>query len=322
MKFNKEILHLLQGIGLAVCLCFVLISYVPAEASDYNMSFTTVNIGELKPPVSEECLKKMGYPIQDFDFFDNSQCKYTIKPESYIEFDWEQSSLERRYVTSVTVYEYSTQHTERNISYYSTYVPDEISYSTMVLNNETDVIEIELAYSVPQSDGSSRTGAVGVYYVIQKDPYNVTFKDLDSNGNIIPGVEGTMYRMFNSYSGEHFYTADVGEANYLLSIGWNYESYAWRAPTSSDKPVYRLYNPDSGEHHYTTNEGEKDYLVMLGWNYEGIGWYSASYGQALYRLYNPNATGAGAHHYTTKATERDWLVSSGWNYDGIGWYGL
>ncbi len=68
MKFNKKILHLLQGIGLAVCLCFVLISYVPAEASDYNMSFTTVNIGELKPPVSEECLKKMGYPIQDFDF--------------------------------------------------------------------------------------------------------------------------------------------------------------------------------------------------------------------------------------------------------------
>lgn len=305
-----------------IAILMSLISYVPVEASGYSINFTNVNSGELKPPVMEECLKEMGYPIQDFEYFDNSHCKWTIRPETTIQINWENGSLPKQYVTSVTVSEYSTQHTERNVSYYSTDIPDMLSYSTMVKHDETDVIQIDFAYSEPQSDGSLRTGTVGIYYVIQKDPYNVIFKDLDSNGNIIPGVDGTMYRMYNANSGEHFYTADVGEANCLLSIGWNYESYAWRAPISSDKPVYRLFNPVSGEHHYTTDVGEKDYLTLIGWNYEGIGWYSASYGQPLYRLYNPNATGAGSHHYTAKATERDWLVSSGWNYEGIGWYGL
>ena len=322
MRLNRRWFCSFKGAFVVISICFVLICNISAQASDFSVSFTTVNIGELRPPVSENSLIKMGYPIQEFDYFDNSSCKYTIKPESYIEFDWDKSSLARQYVTSVTVYEYSALHSERSISYYSTYIPDALSYSAMVLNENTDVIEIELAYSVPQSDGSARTGWVGAYYVIQKDPYNVTFKNLDSNGNIIPGYEGTMYRMYNVNSGEHFYTADVGEANYLLSVGWNYESYAWRAPTSSNTPVYRLFNPASGEHHYTTSLGEKDYLTLHGWNYEGVGWYSADYGQALYRLYNPNDSGAGSHHYTTKATERDWLVACGWNYEGIGWYGL
>ena len=140
------------------------------------------------------------------------------------------------------------------------------------------------------------------------------------------GPAGTMYRMYNPNSGEHFYTASVVEAQTLKSAGWNYEGYAWQAPTSSNTPVYRVYNSNSGEHHYTTSTVERDNLLSLGWSDEGIGWYSNDNETTpMYRLYNPNATGdkeAGAHHYTQSKEEVDFLISQGWNAEGIGWYGL
>lgn len=134
--------------------------------------------------------------------------------------------------------------------------------------------------------------------------------------------EGTMFRLYNPNSSEHFYTASVGEANHLYSVGWNYEGVGWRAPTKGD-PVYRLYNPNAGDHHYTTSAAERDYLVKVGWNYEGVGWYSASAkrGKPLYRLYNPNAK-TGSHHYTLSAGERDHLKKLGWRDEGVGWYGV
>lgn len=134
-------------------------------------------------------------------------------------------------------------------------------------------------------------------------------------------AEGTMYRLYNPNTGEHFYTANAGERDGLTKLGWSYEGIAWVAPTSG-VPVYRLYNPNSGDHHYTTSEAEKDYLASIGWNYEGIGWYSdSSETTAVYRLYNPNEL-TGNHHYTLDSNERDYLTSIGWNYEGIGWYGL
>ncbi|MBO6114753.1 MAG: hypothetical protein J6P57_06825 [Lachnospiraceae bacterium] len=131
-----------------------------------------------------------------------------------------------------------------------------------------------------------------------------------------------MYRLYNPNSGEHFYTASVGERDSLVSIGWKYEGVGWIAPAISNTPVYRLYNPNSGDHHYTMNKGERDSLISIGWNDEGIGWYSDDLRRVpLYRQYNPNAV-AGSHNYTTNKAENDFLVSVGWNEEGIGWYGL
>ena len=84
-----------------------------------------------------------------------------------------------------------------------------------------------------------------------------------------------------------------------------------------------MYNPNAGDHHYTNSAEERDWLVTKGWRYEGVGWQSAdSSGVPVYRLYNPNCTGAGAHHYTTSGEERDWLVTLGWKYEGICWNGV
>ena len=139
-------------------------------------------------------------------------------------------------------------------------------------------------------------------------------------------IKGRMYRLYNNYSGEHFYTCDIEEKNNLVSLGWTYEGIAWISPTSSKTPVYRLYNPNSGEHHYTIDANEKGTLASYGWKEEGIGWYSNDdQGTPLYRLYNPNAAGqyeAGGHHYTKNVSEKNSLIAAGWRDEGIGWYGL
>ena len=134
--------------------------------------------------------------------------------------------------------------------------------------------------------------------------------------------EGTipMYRMYNPYTGEHFYTSNYSEVVYLGQIGWQYEDVAWNAPLDGGEPVYRLYNPFTGDHHYTLDIGERDYLDGIGWNYEGVAWNSgADSGTPVYRLFNPFLS-IGSHHYTTSLNERDYLLANGWLDEGIAWY--
>lgn len=129
-----------------------------------------------------------------------------------------------------------------------------------------------------------------------------------------------MFRLYNPASGEHFYTANKEEKEFLEASGWTGEGVGWMAPQESKVPVYRLYNPNSGDHHYTMNPEEKDALVTIGWNDEGIGWYSDENEQIpLYRQFNPNAE-TGSHNYTTLHEEHLALIRMGWNDEGIAWY--
>ena len=134
----------------------------------------------------------------------------------------------------------------------------------------------------------------------------------------------TMWRLYNRWTGEHFYTASAIERDGLIAVGWTDEGKGWTAPTSGD-PVYRLYNPyvTGGDHHYTLSAAECDSLVAQGWREEGVGWYSApaKIGVPLYRQYNPYAT-TGTHNYTTSPQENEHLVSVGWREEGIAWYGI
>ena len=134
-----------------------------------------------------------------------------------------------------------------------------------------------------------------------------------------------MYRLYNKYTGEHFYTASVKERDTLRNLGWKYERVDWVAPSESNTPVYRLYNKyvAGGGHHYTTSASERDALVKLGWIDEGIGWYSAENvgSRALYREYNPYAK-TGTHNYTLDKHEHDTLVSLGWHDEGTAWHSV
>ncbi|MDB0652459.1 hypothetical protein PL380_08485 [Bifidobacterium adolescentis] len=73
-----------------------------------------------------------------------------------------------------------------------------------------------------------------------------------------------MYRLYNRYTGEHFYTSDVSERDHLVSVGWPYEGVGWRSGGSV--PVYRQYNPyaRTGTHNYTADGSENDRLVSVG----------------------------------------------------------
>lgn len=145
----------------------------------------------------------------------------------------------------------------------------------------------------------------------------------DSTWTLITGPsDGSIYRLYNPNSGEHFYTSDSWERASLINLGWHNEGVGWKAPETSSTPVYRLYNANGGEHHYTVDAEEKDKLVSLGWTYEGIGWYSDDEkGTAILRTYNPNAF-ANNHHFTADTNEDSHLISIGWKDEGIGWYGL
>jgi len=132
---------------------------------------------------------------------------------------------------------------------------------------------------------------------------------------------GDMYRLYNPWSGEHFYTADDSERDGLIGEGWDYEGVGWTAPESGD-PVYRLYNAYAGDHHYTLSADERDELVYAGWDYEGLGWYSdVNRTVPLYREYNPFMDACN-HNYTTDYEEHMGLVALGWHDEEIGWYGV
>lgn len=144
-------------------------------------------------------------------------------------------------------------------------------------------------------------------------------------GPVDPGTAaGYMHRLYNPYTGEHFYTADEGEFEGLVAVGWKDEGRGWTAPEVG-APVYRLYNPyvEGGDHHYTLSWDEVETLRDAGWEYEGVGWKSApaDTGVPLYRQYNPFAT-TGTHNYTTSKEENDSLVDAGWREEGVAWYGI
>ncbi len=133
-----------------------------------------------------------------------------------------------------------------------------------------------------------------------------------------------MNRLYNPYSGEHFYTASTSERDTLVKVGWRSEGVGWVAPSTSSSPVYRLFNPYSalGDHHYTMSAQERDTLVKLGWSDEGVGWYSDDdRGTPLYRQFNPYAD-SGSHNYTMSRSENDSLVDTGWVSEGLAWFGV
>lgn len=199
-----------------------------------------------------------------------------------------------------------------------------VTLGTMTLVEGRDY-ELEYAHADAPGTATVTMRGIGEFTGSKSSAYRIVGAPVapeGGNGNgAQDGLESqVMHRMYNPNSGEHFYTADGGERDALVSVGWDYEGVAWNAPKSG-QPVYRMYNENAGDHHYTPSAEERDMLVSVGWNYEGVGWYSdTGQGMPLYRLYNPNAL-AGSHHYTTSAGERDMLKGVGWQDEGIGWYG-
>lgn len=142
--------------------------------------------------------------------------------------------------------------------------------------------------------------------------------------NVLAADSVDMYRMYNSESGEHLYTADYHERDVLMMHGWDYEGIGWKAPAVSSTPVYRVFNPKDGMHLYTKDSNERSELLKQGWNDEGIAFYSDD-GKSIpmYREFNPAGNAASSHNFTADAHENDVLTKEhSWRYEGIAWYGI
>lgn len=135
-----------------------------------------------------------------------------------------------------------------------------------------------------------------------------------------------VYRLYNTWSHEHFYTANLDEYNGLVAKGWNGEGVGFVAPEDGsdqvDGQVYRLFNPNNKDHLYTKNSAEVAAREKDGWTYEGVAWNSAKSDQTpVYRLFNPYVTEF-THYYTQNTTDRDENVARGMTNEGIHWYAL
>lgn len=214
---------------------------------------------------------------------------------------------------------------------------------TVILGGKTltEGVDYDLAYANNTDAGTATVTAAfkGNYSGVATGTFKITKNDGgskddsgskgddDSKGDSGSQQAGSvsMLRLYNPYTGEHFYTSNAAEVANLTAVGWKYEGEAWTAPSKSATPVYRLYNPyvEGGDHHYASNAAEVSMLKASGWSYEGVAWFSADAkaGVAVYRAYNPFAV-AGTHHYTTVKAEIDSLVEAGWRNENIAWYGL
>lgn len=193
---------------------------------------------------------------------------------------------------------------------------NQLRYKYQISNNE----DVYKRYSLDVNVHIDRTDESSSF---TNDPINIA----DDVANGLVGKQDSsdtesIHRLYNPNSGEHFYTSNTEERDYLVNVGWRSEGVGWVAPTISMAPVYRLYNPNAGDHHYTLDANERNDLQKYGWRYEGISFYSDEYQTVpLYRQYNPNAV-AGAHNFTTDKYENDYLISVGWHPEKIGWYAL
>ena len=191
--------------------------------------------------------------------------------------------------------------------------------------NRPGVIEVD-------ADGVLHVEKAGNYYMYYGLEYSKETRERFKNDglpalvdmnffmNFVVSDDPFVFRLYNPNSGEHFYTSDKKERQFLIDQGWQGEGYGWLGSDTSRQPVYRLYDPNAGDHHFTMDKKEYDALGKLGWTQEGTAWYcSPETDMPVYRQYNPNAQ-AGRHNLTSNTKEKEYLISVGWKDEGIVWY--
>ncbi|KAA5605463.1 trypsin-like serine protease [Roseospira marina] len=91
-----------------------------------------------------------------------------------------------------------------------------------------------------------------------------------------------IYRFYNPASQGHFFTADAGERDYVLSSlpSYRYEEVGFAADADGSEggdPIYRFHNTANGGHFFTASADERDVVIATldQYEYEGIGFWAA-----------------------------------------------
>ncbi|KAK7018175.1 hypothetical protein R3P38DRAFT_1293997 [Favolaschia claudopus] len=156
--------------------------------------------------------------------------------------------------------------------------------------------------------------------LVVASPINIAERD-ECGNTIVP-----FYRLYNSATGDHFYTDVASEAVSTASKdGYVLEGVAagvFFNQQGTTLPLYRLWSSGAHDHFYTTDPVERDfYTTNNGYKWEGTAalvYTSQICGSVpLYRLY---ATTVKDHFYTTSATERATALGLGFVDQGIAGY--
>jgi hypothetical protein len=92
-----------------------------------------------------------------------------------------------------------------------------------------------------------------------------------------------VYRMYNSLSGAHFYTANKNEVfNVLTNLDFfsleGVAFFVFLALEPGTVPVYRFYAPETASHFFTASEAEKNTIMSSVsediLKYEGVAWFA------------------------------------------------
>lgn len=115
-------------------------------------------------------------------------------------------------------------------------------------------------------------------------------------------INNPVYRLYNRYTGELFYTTSYYKAICDYKAEWKIEGTGWYSPTDGIA-VYRIFNPrvKGGDHYYTKSLYEGKPIFYSGGDY------------SVYVSYNPYAQ-SGTHNYTASNFEQNNLLKMIWKY--------
>ncbi len=155
-----------------------------------------------------------------------------------------------------------------------------------------------------------------------------------------PASSVPLYRFWYNGQGEHFYTIDEAEKQWLIdnySDIWIPEGIAYNVlpldtTEPNARPVYRFWSSHDGyhSHFYTMSEEERDQIIRdwpWFWTYEDAVFAAFPEGQQpsdAYPVYRFWYNGGVDHFYTMDEAEKQWLIENYpdvWVYEGIAWYG-
>ena len=136
------------------------------------------------------------------------------------------------------------------------------------------------------------------------DPEKSNDKAVDET-HVIKSIP--VYRLFDSRTGEHFFTVSEIEKTQAIANGYKDEGIAFRTPEWSQTPVFRFFNGVTGEHAYSLDEQK---YISEGFVKEGVAWYAYKE-RPVYILTNSKAKN---HRLllTVSPSEKEALLKAGW----------
>jgi hypothetical protein len=173
---------------------------------------------------------------------------------------------------------------------------------------------------------SSGNVAGGKYYTVMTgslqtaDPqYSLVTADYTPDITLLQedNISTNVYRLYNSTTEQHYWTADETEYNSLVSDGWSSEGVGFSFCSGGENTVFRL-SLGNLTTLVASNDPTLQEDLSQGWALQGPA-FSTSRGaeEPVYMLYDPTS---GDHLFTSSASEYNSAQQAGYSGEGVSFY--